>query len=64
VWQGAGEYGASGIGESVTTCAPAAFANAIYNAIGIRLTEIPFKPEKVLKALGKVPAGAPKNEAR
>lgn len=53
VWKGAGEYGASGLGESVVTCGPRAIANAIYNAIGVRLDEIPIKPEKVLKALGK-----------
>jgi len=27
--------------------------NAIYNAIGVRIDEIPVKPEKVLRALGK-----------
>ena len=53
VWKGAGEYGACGIGESVLTCTPRAIANAIYNAIGVRVDEIPIKPEKVLKALGK-----------
>ena len=51
VWKGAGEYGACGIGESVTTCAPAAVANAFYNATGVRLMSIPFTPDKVLKAL-------------
>ena len=56
VWKGAGEYGACGIGESVTTCTPGAVANAIYNAIGVRLGAIPFTPDKVLAALGKVPA--------
>ena len=54
VWRGAGEYGACGIGESVLTCVPRAIANAIYNAIGARVDEIPIKPEKVLKALGKI----------
>ena len=53
VWRGAGEYGACGIGEAVVSCTPRAIANAIYNAIGVRLDEIPIKPEKVLKALGK-----------
>ncbi len=51
VWKGAGEYGACGIGESVTTCAPAAISNAIYNAVGVRVSETPFKPERVLAAL-------------
>jgi len=50
-WKGAGEYGACGIGESVTTCGPAAMANAIHNAIGVRVTEMPFGPNKILKAL-------------
>jgi xanthine dehydrogenase molybdenum-binding subunit len=54
VWRGGGEYGACGIGEGVVTCTPRAIANAIYNAIGVRLDDIPFKPEKVLAALGKV----------
>ena len=53
VWRGAGEYGACGIGEGTLTCTPRAVLNAIYNAIGARIDDIPVKPEKVLKALGK-----------
>jgi xanthine dehydrogenase molybdenum-binding subunit len=53
VWKGAGEYGACGIGEGTVTCAPRAILNAIYNAIGVRVNDIPAKPEKILKALGK-----------
>jgi xanthine dehydrogenase molybdenum-binding subunit len=53
VWRGAGEYGACGLGEGTVTCTPSAVLNAIYNAIGVRIDEIPVKPEKVLKALGK-----------
>jgi xanthine dehydrogenase molybdenum-binding subunit len=52
-WKGAGEYGACGIGESVTTCGPAAIANAVRNAIGVRVCEIPITPEKILKALAE-----------
>jgi len=33
---------------------PRAILNAIYNAIGVRIDDIPIKPEKVLSALGKV----------
>ena len=51
VWRGAGEYGACGIGEGALTCTPRAIANAVYNAIGVRIDEIPIKPEKVLAAL-------------
>ena len=53
VWRGAGEYGACGIGEGTLTCTPRSVLNAIYNAIGARIDDIPVKPEKVLKALGK-----------
>jgi xanthine dehydrogenase molybdenum-binding subunit len=54
VWLGAGEYGPCGIGEVVTTNTPRAIANAVYNAIGVRIDTIPITPEKVLGALGKV----------
>ena len=30
-----------------------AILNAIYNAIGVRVNDIPIKPEKILKAFGK-----------
>ena len=53
VWKGVGEYGACGIGEGTVSCTPGAIANAIYNAIGVRVNDIPIKPEKILKALGK-----------
>ena len=54
VWRGAGEYGACGIGEGTLTCTPRAIANAVYNAIGTRIDEIPITPEKVLQALGRI----------
>lgn len=54
VWRGAGQYGACGIGESVLTCTPTAITNAIYNAIGIRVDDIPITPNKILKALHSV----------
>jgi len=57
VWKGAGEYGACGIGESAITCTPRAILNAIYNATGVRINEIPAKPEKVLEALARKERG-------
>ena len=51
VWKGAGEYGACGMGEGASTSTPRAIANAVYNAIGVRVDEIPMKPEKILAAL-------------
>ena len=53
VWQGAGKYGACGIGEGTLTCTPRAVLNAVYNAIGVRINDIPLKPEKIIRALGK-----------
>jgi CO/xanthine dehydrogenase Mo-binding subunit len=59
VWKGAGEYGACGVGESAITCTPRAILNAIYNATGARINEIPAKPEKVLEALARLRDGRP-----
>ncbi len=46
-----GPFGAKGIGEAALNPMAAAVANAVYQAIGIRFTEIPITPEKVLQAL-------------
>jgi xanthine dehydrogenase molybdenum-binding subunit len=46
-----GPFGAKGIGEAALNPTAAAVANAVYHAIGIRFTEIPMTPEKVLKAI-------------
>lgn len=46
-----GPYGAKGIGELGVIPAAPAVANAIYDAVGIRLRELPFTPDKVLAAL-------------
>ncbi len=47
----AGPFGAKGLGEHGCIPTPAAIANAIYDAVGVRLFELPMTPEKVLKAL-------------
>lgn len=46
-----GPFGAKGIGEPALNPSTAAVANAIYDAIGIRFTELPITPEKILRAL-------------
>jgi xanthine dehydrogenase molybdenum-binding subunit len=46
-------YGQKGVGEVGHVSPPAALANAIYNAIGIRFTSSPITPAKILQALGK-----------
>jgi aerobic carbon-monoxide dehydrogenase large subunit len=49
--------GAKGAGEAGTAGAPAAIMNAINDALrplGARVTEMPFTPERILKALGTI----------
>ncbi|MFH1003253.1 MAG: molybdopterin cofactor-binding domain-containing protein, partial [Chloroflexota bacterium] len=46
-----GPYGAKSIGEAVLNPVAAAIANAVYNAVGIRIKELPLSAEKVLAAL-------------
>jgi len=46
-----GPFGAKGIGEPGLVPTAPAIANAIYDAIGVRIKELPITPEKVLAAL-------------
>jgi xanthine dehydrogenase molybdenum-binding subunit len=46
-----GPYGAKGVGEAPAICMAPAIANAIYNATGVRIYELPLTPEKVYRAL-------------
>jgi xanthine dehydrogenase molybdenum-binding subunit len=48
---GEGPQGAKGVGEAPAICIAAATANAIYNATGVRIRELPFTPEKVYRHL-------------
>lgn len=43
-------YGAKGVGEPVTIPFAPAVLNAIYDATGVRITELPATPEKLVKA--------------
>ncbi len=49
--QSNGPFGAKGVGETATFCVSPAIANAIYDACGVRLTELPLNAEAVLRAL-------------
>src|SRR5581483_5207616 len=46
-----GPFGAKEVGQGPLLPVPPAVANAVYNAIGVRIDEVPITPEKVLKAL-------------
>ncbi len=52
------ERGVIGIGEPVTIPTAAAIANAVANAIGVRVNSLPITPARVLAALGKVQSSA------
>jgi xanthine dehydrogenase molybdenum-binding subunit len=57
---GEGPQGAKGVGEAPAICIAAATANAIENATGVRITSLPFTPERVYRALhGALPALEP-----
>ena len=51
VYEPTGPFGAKGIGEAALASVQACIANAIYNAIGVRFTELPITPERVLAAI-------------
>ncbi len=48
-----GPFGAKGLGEAAKNPTAGAYANAIYNALGIRFREMPITPDKILAALAE-----------
>lgn len=46
-----GPLGAKGLGEPGLAPTAAAIANAVFNAVGVRIKDLPLTPEKVLQAL-------------
>jgi len=52
---GPGPFGAKGIGEAGMLGVASAIANAIEDAVGVRVTQIPFTPERVLAAIEAAP---------
>lgn len=67
-YEPSGPYGAKGLGEIGIDAIPAAIANAIDDAVGVRITELPITAEKIHRALNpglyadedKAPAPVPK----
>ncbi len=53
-YEESGPFGAKSVGEIGIDTPPAAIANAIYNAVGVRITSLPITPEKVLQGILKL----------
>jgi len=50
-----GPYGAKGFSETAMVGVAPSIANAVYNAIGVRIRGERFTPDRILEALGKTP---------
>ncbi len=46
-----GPFGAKEAGEGLTNPNAGCIANAIYDAVGVRIYDLPITPEKILRAL-------------
>ena len=57
-----GPYGAKEAGEGLTIPTGAAIANAVYNAVGVRIKDMPITPEKILRALEATAAVEKEND--
>ena len=54
-----GPFGAKEVGQGPLLPIPPAVANAVYDAVGVRIDEVPITPEKVLRALKAKAQGKP-----
>ena len=52
-----GPYGAKEVGQGPLLPVMPAVANAVYDAVGVRIDEVPITPEKIVKALAEKKAG-------
>jgi xanthine dehydrogenase YagR molybdenum-binding subunit len=59
-YQGTSATDAYGIAEPSNIATAPAIANAVYNAIGVRVRELPMTPARILSALGRISAGTPR----
>ncbi len=51
---GVGPFGAKGIGEPSCVSVAPAIANAVCDALGVRIVDLPLTPERIIKALKKI----------
>jgi xanthine dehydrogenase molybdenum-binding subunit len=56
-----GPFGAKGVGEPGLSPLAPAIANAIYNAVGIRIKTLPMKPDEIFQGIKKSGFQAHKN---
>ena len=59
-----GPFGAKAIGEMANNAQPPAIANAIFDAVGVWLTEMPATPDRVLQALADEARADARRQAR
>ncbi len=52
-YEESGPFGAKSVGEIGIDTPPAAIANAVNNALGVRINSLPITPEKILNALNR-----------
>ncbi|HUF47388.1 MAG TPA: molybdopterin cofactor-binding domain-containing protein [Vicinamibacterales bacterium] len=55
----AGPFGAKEVGQGPLLPIMPAVANAVYDAVGVRIDEVPVTPEKIVRALAAKAAGKP-----
>jgi hypothetical protein len=54
-----GPFGAKEVGQGPLLPIPPAVANAVFDAVGVRVDEVPITPEKILRALKAKAQGKP-----
>jgi 4-hydroxybenzoyl-CoA reductase alpha subunit len=57
-----GPYGAKEIGEGLIISTVPAIVNAIFDATGVRIMDLPVRPEQILEGLKKIPADLPRTD--
>ena len=60
----AGPFGAKEVGQGPLLPIMPAVANAVFDAVGVRIDEVPITPEKILRALAAKAAGKPARSGR
>src|SRR5262249_27939225 len=62
--EGMGPWGARGIGEPAMVPTAPAIANAVFDAVGVRVTRLPITPERLWRAMQEQTPGAARRRCR